>query len=182
MLVAVEGREVVRVREELQRLMVNDDAFLARLKHLYAGDALDEVEKHLKLIRGGGGKQPLKKLHLNEADEGEAEVGVGIGLAAVEPQDEETDLVAEEILKFKQPYLDRMYDLSAFVGRDQAADQPVVQRSQRAPGTVVGRSVQGCAGARGSGSAGDGAAMRKPWRRKGDLAMECIKCWERWEH
>ncbi|MEZ5327494.1 MAG: transposase, partial [Verrucomicrobiales bacterium] len=40
MLVAVEDRESEEVQAELSRLLVDDEAFLARLKPLYTADAL----------------------------------------------------------------------------------------------------------------------------------------------
>ncbi|MCB1098281.1 MAG: transposase [Verrucomicrobiae bacterium] len=107
MLVAVESRESEEVQAELGHLLVDDEAFLARLKPLYAADALDGIGKMLKVIRG--------------RDE-EAVGDDGLGRAAVEEDEdifalENPTLTTEEMVeRFKRPYLDRLYDLSAFVG------------------------------------------------------------------
>ncbi|MEZ5323816.1 MAG: transposase [Verrucomicrobiales bacterium] len=111
MLVVVESRESEEVQAELARLLVDDEAFLARLKPLYTADALDGIGKLLKVIRG------------READ---GEPGGMAGVAdtereAVEEEDvfamEYPTLTTEEMVeRFKRPYLDRLYDLSAFVG------------------------------------------------------------------
>ncbi|MCB1094632.1 MAG: transposase [Verrucomicrobiae bacterium] len=107
MLVAVEDRESEEVQAELARLMVDDEAFLDRLKPLYAADVLDGIGKMLKVIRG------------REVDDEVDPIG---GLdEAVEEEDvfamENPTLTTEEqIERFKRPYLDRLYDLSSFVG------------------------------------------------------------------
>ncbi|MDA0812664.1 MAG: hypothetical protein O3C21_09785, partial [Verrucomicrobia bacterium] len=80
---------------------------LDRLKPLYAADALDGIGKMLKVIRG------------READD-ELEPTAGVE-EAVEEEDlfamENPTLTTEEqIERFKRPYLDRLYDLSSFVG------------------------------------------------------------------
>ena len=51
MLVAVEEKAGETVQEEMQRLMDDDAAFLARLKFLYEPDTLEEIEKLLKALR-----------------------------------------------------------------------------------------------------------------------------------
>jgi putative transposase len=86
---------------------VDDEAFLARLKPLYAADVLDGIGKMLKVIRG------------REVDDESNAVG-GVD-EAIEDEDvfalENPTLTTEEhIERFKRPYLDRLYDLSAFVG------------------------------------------------------------------
>ena len=103
-LVAVEEKCGKTVQEELQRLMDDDAAFLARLKSLYSPKALEEIETLLKKIRtspppaqnsngtntaGGSGDDRIKK---------------------------HREWKANEIRRVKQPFLDRMYDLSRFVG------------------------------------------------------------------
>ncbi|MCB1095962.1 MAG: hypothetical protein KDN22_10345 [Verrucomicrobiae bacterium] len=104
MLLAVEDRESEKVQAELARLMVDDDAFLARRKPLYTADALNGIEKMLKAIRG------------READDASDATD-----GAVEEEDvfasENPTLTTEDMVeRFKRPYLDRLYDLSAFVG------------------------------------------------------------------
>jgi putative transposase len=107
-LVAVEDRESEDVQAELARLMEDDEAFLDRLKTLYSADALDGIGKLLKMIRG--------------RDEASAADGVVDGVVDGESMEDvfamETPVLttADEIARFKQPYLDRMNDLSAFVG------------------------------------------------------------------
>ena len=59
MLVAVEDRESEEVQAELARLLVDDEAFLARLKPLYTADALDGIGKMLKVIRGRDARQMM---------------------------------------------------------------------------------------------------------------------------
>jgi putative transposase len=107
MLLAVDDRESEEVQEELGRLMVDDEAFLARLKPVYAADALDGIGKMLKVIRG------------REVD-GEDEGQVGRDSELEEEDVFATDCLGmttqSEIERFKRPYLDRLYDLSAFVG------------------------------------------------------------------
>ena len=107
MLLAVEDRESEVVQAELARLVDDDEAFLARLKPLYASDVLDGIGKMLKVIRG------------REVDDESNAVG-GVD-EAIEDEDvfalENPTLTTEEhIERFKRPYLDRLYDLSAFVG------------------------------------------------------------------
>ena len=111
MLVAVEDRESDEVLAELARLMLDDEAFLARLKPLYAADALDGIGKILKVIRGRDADDSGEIAGVEEAERG----------AAVEEEDmfamENPTLTKdEEIERFKRPYLDRLYDLSSFVG------------------------------------------------------------------
>ncbi|MEZ5329174.1 MAG: transposase, partial [Verrucomicrobiales bacterium] len=107
MLVAVESRESERVQAELARLLVDDEAFLARLKPLYIADALDGIGKMLRVIRG--------------RDEDDEPGDTSGAEEAVEDEDifalENPTLTTEELVeRFKRPYLDRLYDLSAFVG------------------------------------------------------------------
>ncbi|MGK0187860.1 MAG: hypothetical protein ACI9R3_003651 [Verrucomicrobiales bacterium] len=106
-MLAVDDRESEEVQEELGRLMVDDEAFLARLKPVYAADALDGIGKMLKVIRG------------REVD-GEDEGQVGRDSELEEEDVFATDCLGmttqSEIERFKRPYLDRLYDLSAFVG------------------------------------------------------------------
>jgi putative transposase len=83
LLVAVEDRNSEEVQAEIDWLMDDDAAFLARLKIIYLAEALDGIEEMLKMIRG--------------------DVAAGV---------ESKHLAAQ----FKQPFLDRLYDLSAFVG------------------------------------------------------------------
>ena len=111
MLVAVEDRESDEVLAELARLMLDDEAFLARLKPLYAADALDGIGKILKVIRGRDADDSGEIAGVEEAERG----------AAVEEEDmfameNPTLTKEEEIERFKRPYLDRLYDLSSFVG------------------------------------------------------------------
>ena len=111
MLVAVEDRESEEVRAELTRLLDDDEAFLDRLKPLYAANALDGIGKMLKVIRG------------REVDDqlGDTSGADGADEGVVEQEDifalENPTLTTEEMVeRFKRPYLDRLYDLSAFVG------------------------------------------------------------------
>jgi putative transposase len=104
MLIAVEDRESDGVRTELGRLMVDDEAFLARLKPLYSADALDGIAKMLTVIRG------------REAGSGGVEVEVAGETEDVFAMENPALTTEEEIERFKRPYLDRLYDLSAFVG------------------------------------------------------------------
>ena len=111
MLVAVEDRESEEVRAELTRLLDDDEAFLDRLKPLYAANALDGIGKMLKVIRG------------REVDDqlGDTSGAEGADEGVVEQEDifalENPTLTTEEMVeRFKRPYLDRLYDLSAFVG------------------------------------------------------------------
>lgn len=113
MLVAVEDRESEEVQAELTRLLVDDEAFLARLKPLYSADALDGIGKMLKVIRGGAG--------VADVAEGTLEMNAGESEDRMEEEDvfatEHPTVTREsEIERFKRPYLNRLYDLSAFVG------------------------------------------------------------------
>ena len=99
-LVAVEGKGGKIVQEEMQRLMDDDAAFLARLKSLYEPGALEEIESLLKLIRKA--RNP----------DGEDAGGDGGG----DRSEKHREWKAKEIQRIKQPFLDRMYDLSCFVG------------------------------------------------------------------
>ena len=115
MLVAVESRESEEVQAELGRLLVDDDVFLARLKPLYTADALDGIGKLLKVIRGWDAEAGTGV----EADDGLG--GKDAERQAVEEEDifarEHPTLTTEEMVeRFKRPYLDRLYNLSAFVG------------------------------------------------------------------
>ena len=83
MLVAVEEKDGKTAQKVKGRLLVDDEAFLKRLRHIYEPKALEEIEKYLKLIRKGTAK----------------------------PADKE-----KQVAKLKQPFLDRMFDLSCFVG------------------------------------------------------------------
>ena len=106
MLVAVESRESEEVQAELARLLVDDEAFLARLKPLYTADALDGIGKMLQAIRGldaGSGGDEVEVAGENEDED-------------VFAMESPTFTKEEEIERFKRPYLDRLYDLSAFVG------------------------------------------------------------------
>ena len=95
-LVAVEDKNGKQIQEELQLLIDDDAAFLARLKHLYAPKALEDIEKALKHIRAVpnpdqtdiDGQRSRKHLEWKE----------------------------KQIAHVKQPFLDRMHDLSCFVG------------------------------------------------------------------
>ncbi|MEZ5328728.1 MAG: transposase [Verrucomicrobiales bacterium] len=82
-LVAVPDRGSAEVQAEIGCLLADDDAFLARVKCLYVGSALDEIQARLLAAREGGAKEEAK---------------------------------LAEIEAIKRPYLERMYDLSAFVG------------------------------------------------------------------
>jgi putative transposase len=119
MLVAVEDRESEEVKQELAQLMADDEAFLARLKHIYAPTVLDDVRARLELLRGGDGGDGGMDGDLNpsfsagqEPFDQEGEAGAFVELDAEEIAQSE----AKEIVRFKQPYLDRMFDLSSFVG------------------------------------------------------------------
>ena len=103
MLVVVEDRESERVQAELERLMQNDAAFLDRLKSVYSADALDGIRKMLKMIRGTAGNRNGSEVEVEE-DEG-----------LFDRTDPDEPRVSD-IERFKRPYLDRLYDLSAFVG------------------------------------------------------------------
>ena len=113
MLVAVDDKESEEVRRELARLMEDDEAFLERLKHLYAPEAMDEVRERLALIRGGDGQSSAAAA---KGDEGAGEGGGEAGAFVVLDAQEAAQCRARDIAQFKQPYLDRMFALSAFVG------------------------------------------------------------------
>ena len=83
MLVAVDDRKAEGQQRVLDHLMQDDEAFLARVRHIYRADALEELRKYLRLIRESSATEEAK---------------------------------AEEIARWKQPYLNRMFDLSCFVG------------------------------------------------------------------
>ena len=87
-------------------MLVDDEAFLARLKPLYAAEALDGIGKMLEVIRG------------READESGGTVGAeeAVGDDDVFAMENPALTTEEAIERFKRPYLDRLYDLSAFVG------------------------------------------------------------------
>ena len=96
-LVAVEEKGRAVVQGELRRLMEDDAAFFDRLRHLYSPDAVEEIEKLLELIRTtpnpdqtGGNDADRNAEHLRWKE--------------------------KQIVRLKQPYLDRMHDLSCFVG------------------------------------------------------------------
>ena len=124
MLVAVEDRESEAVQAELDRLLADDEAFLARLKPLYSADALDGIGKMLKVIRGDG----VSAIDADGSDgsDGSDALAVPKNAGGGEMEEEELENVfatenptltrAGEIERFKRPYLDRLYDLSAFVG------------------------------------------------------------------
>ena len=139
MLVAVEDRESEAVKQELMQLMEDDEAFLARLKHLYAPTVLDVVRDRLALIRGddGGkgdvgiigtvgpsddlnlscGSVPDSSLRFESPDTAEVEeLDESAGAFVILDAEEVAERRAREIAEFKQPYLDRMFDLSVFVG------------------------------------------------------------------
>ena len=100
-LVAVEEKGGEAVQSEMQRLVDDDAAFLARLRFLYETDALEEIESLLKSIRTAS--------IANGVDSGRDD----------ESGDRSTrhlEWKAKEIRRIKQPYLDRMHDLSCFVG------------------------------------------------------------------
>ena len=100
-LVAVEEKSGKKVQEEMQHLLDHDVAFLARLKHIYEPQALEEVEKLLKHIR----KTPNPD-HVDGDSDGDAN----------ERRRKHLEWKQKEIARVKQPFLDRMYDLSGFVG------------------------------------------------------------------
>lgn len=83
LLLAVEEREAAAPGRLLRRLLEDDEAFLAHLRHVYDGSRVVEVRKLLAGIR---------KRAASEA------------------------AVARAVAEFKQPYFDRMFDLSVFVG------------------------------------------------------------------
>ena len=137
LLVAVEDRESEAVKQELAQLMEDDEAFLARLQHIYAPAVIDEIRSRLTLIRsgdsgnggnGGGGMggdsnanagsssssdpHPHSALSLESLDDKDG----GAGALAVLDAEQVAQARMREIAPFKQPYLERMFDLSAFVG------------------------------------------------------------------
>lgn len=85
-LVAIDDRRAAAQESELARLREDDRYFLDRLKHVYDVSAVEEIGDALEQIRAA-------VISKDEQDEQGAQVG-----------------------RLKQPYLDRMYDLSAFVG------------------------------------------------------------------
>jgi putative transposase len=93
-LVAVEEKKGAKVQEELQHLMDNDETF--RLKPLYAPSALEDMEKLLKHIRA-----------TPNPDETDADG---------ERSRKHVEWKKKQIARVKQPFLDRMHDLSCFVG------------------------------------------------------------------
>ena len=100
--------------------MVDDAAFLARLKHIYTPKGLDEIEKLLKLIRKAPNPDQTdtdgnrRRKHLEWKD--------------------------KQIARVKQPFLDRMHDLSCFV-------------------TTLGRPLQECVGSGNARRPGDGGGL-----------------------
>mgnify|MGYP001057987078 CR=1 FL=1 len=126
MLVAVENRESEEVQAELARLLVDDAAFLQRLKPVYSADALEGIGKMLRVIRGEEAAGVASKRPVSPVSMAAAEFVVeGDDLANLEDAENGNDVFStdcpgttrqEEIARFKQPYLDRLYDLSAFVG------------------------------------------------------------------
>lgn len=95
-LVAVEEKNGKKVQDELRRLMNDDAAFLAHLRHLYTPKALEEIEKLLKLIR--------KAPNPDQTDSAGAR------------SKKHREWKEKQIARVKQPYFDRMHDLSCFVG------------------------------------------------------------------
>jgi len=95
-LVAVEEKKGAKVQAELRHLMDNDETFLARLKPLYAPSALEDMEKLLKHIRA--------TLNPDQTD------------ADGERSRKHLEWKMKQIARVKQPFLDRMHDLSCFVG------------------------------------------------------------------
>ena len=79
--------------------MDNDEAFLARLKRLYEPRALEEMEKLLKHIRATPNPDQTNA-------DGERS----------RKQIEHLEWKEKQIAGVKQPFLDRMHDLSCFVG------------------------------------------------------------------
>ncbi|MEZ5324705.1 MAG: transposase [Verrucomicrobiales bacterium] len=120
MLLAVEDRESEGVQAELGQLLVDDEAFLARLKPIYKADELDGIAKMLKVIRGR-----------EVVDESDAASGA-VEEESVFALDNPTLTTEEMVERFKCPYLDRMYDLSSFVGEiKQRFSQWYNRRSER---------------------------------------------------
>jgi hypothetical protein len=76
--------------------MDNDEVFLARLKHLYAPKALDDMEKLLNHIRA----TPNPDLTDTDGDRSRKHL----------------EWKKKQLAQVKQPFLDRMHDLSCFVG------------------------------------------------------------------
>ena len=110
-LVAVEDKKGRTVQAEMQRLLDDDAAFLARLKFLYEPDALEEIEKLLKAVRSTPAPTPPSSSEGEDAGgNAEADKGGGNG------KKRHRDWKAKAIRQIKQPFLDRMYDLSCFVG------------------------------------------------------------------
>ena len=123
MLVAVEDRESDEMKQELAQLMEDDEAFLARLKHIYAPAVLDDVRAQLTSLRGSGDARkisdevnPISSQGPRMGDEQNTDADGGAGQFVVLDTEEAAERTAMEIARFKQPFLDRMFDLSAFVG------------------------------------------------------------------
>jgi putative transposase len=95
-LVAVEEKTGKKVQEELQRLMDDDATFIARLKHLYTPKALEDIEKVLKFLRKAPNPDQM------DADGDRSK--------------KHREWRKKQIARVKQPFLDRMHDLSCFVG------------------------------------------------------------------
>ena len=95
-LVAVEEKTGKKVQEELQRLMDDDATFIARLKHLYTPKALEDIEKVLKFLRKAANPDQM------DADGDQSK--------------KHLEWKKKQIARVKQPFLDRMHDLSCFVG------------------------------------------------------------------
>ena len=95
-LVAVEERAGREAQEELRRLMESDEAFLARLRDLYEPEALEAIEELLKQVRTAGNPDQMQE----DGDRSQ----------------EHAEWREKQIARIKQPYLDRMHDLSSFVG------------------------------------------------------------------
>ena len=120
-LVAVEEKSGKAVQEEMQRLLDDDAAFLARLRHLYDPDVLEEIEGLLKTVRASTAPASAPAL----VSDAHLDVDSGAnGKESRSNRDRDCDGRAEkhlewkasEIRRIKQPFLDRMYDLSCFVG------------------------------------------------------------------
>ncbi|MGK0188400.1 MAG: hypothetical protein ACI9R3_004196 [Verrucomicrobiales bacterium] len=167
MLVAVEDRESEEVQAELALLLADDAAFLARMKLVYSADALDGIEKMLKVLRSEvvasevvasevvASEVVASEVVASEVVASEvvaSEVVASVVVASVESkklermsplsvaaaeyaiknEDDGSESIVldedvfatdcpgmtreEEVARFKQPFLDRLYDLSAFVG------------------------------------------------------------------
>ena len=151
MLVAVDDRESEAVKQELAQLMEDDEAFLARLKHLYAPTVIDDVRNWLELIRGDAGdagdvdsdsltgddpapsigSEPSSSLGRKSLGEDRSEYDRNHDdreprAFVVLDAEEMAEYRAKEIVKFKQPYLKSNVRLVCVCGRDQAAYQSMV--------------------------------------------------------